>query len=114
MLPLREECLSFCRSALHCYLHFCRFALPLCAAYLNAWRFASVDITPITHIRRGRTIEKRYRNGLLSKEEELLVRQRLMLAMGLSVDDELFKKLDRASMAQCAQVDRHQQEIFSR
>ena len=62
-----------------------RFALPLCAAHLNAWRFASIDVTPMTHIRRGRTIEKCYGNGLKSKEEELLVRQRLMLAMGKEI-----------------------------
>ena len=73
-----------------------RFAIPLCAAHLNAWRFASVDISPMTHIRRGRTIEKRYRNGLLSKEEELLVRQRLMLAMGFPIDQELYEQLERA------------------
>ena len=91
-----------------------RFALPLCAAHLNAWRFASIDITPMTHIRRGRTIEKRYSNGLLSKEEELLVRQRLMLAMGLEVNYELFKKLESASIGQSHQVNNHQQEIFSR
>ena len=39
----------------------------------------------MTRIRRGRTLENRYRNGLLSKEEELLVRQRLMLSMGHQV-----------------------------
>ena len=73
-----------------------RFALPLCAAHLNAWRFASVDITPITHIRRGRTIQKRYRNGLLSKEEELLVRQRLMLSMGFQIKKEVYENLETA------------------
>ncbi len=73
-----------------------RFAMPLCAAHLNAWRFASIDITPMTHIRRGRTIEKRYTNGLLSKEEEYLVRQRLMLAMGLEVDKEAYRKLENS------------------
>ena len=71
-----------------------RFALPLCAAHLNAWRFASVDATPMTHIRRGRTLEKRYRNGLLSKEEELLVRQRLMLAMGHQINEEIYERLE--------------------
>lgn len=71
-----------------------RFALPLCAAHLNAWRFASVDVTPMTHIRRGRTLEKRYRNGLLSKEEELLVRQRLMLAMGHQINEEIYERLE--------------------
>ena len=75
-----------------------RFAIPLCAAHLNAWRFASVDLCPMTHIRRGRTIEKRYRNGLLSKEEELLVRQRLMLAMGENIDQTTYDRLvQRAS-----------------
>ena len=74
-----------------------RFAIPLCAAHLNAWRFASVDLCPMTHIRRGRTIEKRYRNGLLSKEEELLVRQRLMLAMRQSVENEIYDKLEFAA-----------------
>ena len=74
-----------------------RFAIPLCAAHLNAWRFASVDLCPMTHIRRGRTIEKRYRNGLLSKEEELLVRQRLMLAMRQSVENEIYDKLEFAT-----------------
>ena len=77
-----------------------RFAIPLCAAHLNAWRFASVDISPMTHIRRGRTIEKRYRNGLLSKEEELLVRQRLILAMGEKIDRESYLKLENISTSQ--------------
>ena len=75
-----------------------RFALPLCAAHLNCWRFASVDITPMTHIRRGRTIEKRYRNGLLSKEEELLVRMRLIKAMGNDVDEQLYQELDKKAL----------------
>jgi hypothetical protein len=74
-----------------------RFAMPACAAHLNAWRFASIDLTPMTHIRRGRTIEKRYRNGLLSKEEEYLVRQRLMLAMGQPVDRQSYMPLEAAS-----------------
>jgi len=55
-----------------------------------------VDITPITHIRRGRTIQKRYRNGLLSKEEELLVRQRLMLSMGFQIEKEVYDNLEAA------------------
>ena len=71
-----------------------RFAFPLAAAHLGCWRFASVDLTPITHIRRGRTIERRYSNGLLSKEEELLVRQRLMMAMGYEVDARLYSQLE--------------------
>ena len=74
-----------------------RFALPLCAAHLNAWRFAAADCAPMTHIRRGRTIEKRYRNGLLSKEEEFLVRQRLMLAMGKGIDRTSYEHLSRSA-----------------
>jgi len=73
-----------------------RFAMPLCAAHLNAWRFASIDVTPMTHIRRGRTIQKRYRNGLLSKEEEYLVRLRVMLAMGFDIDREIYERLEAA------------------
>ena len=72
-----------------------RFAIPLCASHLKAWRFAAVDIAPITHIRRGRTIEKRYGNGLLSKEEELLVRMRLMLAMNQAINNELYESLEQ-------------------
>jgi hypothetical protein len=71
-----------------------RFAFPLVAAHLDCWRFASVDLAPMTHLRRGRTIEQRYPNGLLSKQEELLVRQRLMLAMGFAVDDQLYSQLE--------------------
>ena len=76
-----------------------RFALPLCAAHLNAWRFASVDVTPITHIRPGRTIQKRYRNGLLSKEEKLLVRMRLIKAMGNEVDEQVYQELDKKALS---------------
>ena len=43
-----------------------RFALPLCAAHLNAWRFAAVDLTPLTHVRAFGSLEKRFSNGLLS------------------------------------------------
>ena len=63
-----------------------RFALPLCAAHLNAWRFGAVDLTPLTHVRVFGSLEKRFSNGLLSKEEELLIRQRLMEAMGFAVN----------------------------
>ena len=73
-----------------------RFALPLCAAHLNAWRFAAVDLTPLTHVRVFGSLEKRFSNGLLSKEEELLVRQRLMLAMGYRLEPEVLKNLDFA------------------
>ena len=74
-----------------------RFALPLCAAHLNAWRFAAVDLTPLTHVRVFGSLEKRFSNGLLSKEEELLIRQRLMEAMGFAVDQELYLKLEEAA-----------------
>ena len=73
-----------------------RFAFPLCAAHLGQWRFASVDLTPMTHIRRGRTVRQRHANGLLSKDEEHLVRQRLMLAMGFDVNWEIYQQLERA------------------
>jgi hypothetical protein len=49
------------------------------------------------------SIEKRYRNGLLSKEE-LLVRWRFMLEMGLLDNDKLVKKLESASMGQSRQL----------
>ena len=64
-----------------------RFALPLCAAHLNAWRFAAVDLTPLTHVRVFSSLEKRFSNGLLSKEEELLIRQRLVKAMNCVVSE---------------------------
>ncbi len=73
-----------------------RFALPLCAVHLGAWRFASIDLTPMSHIRRGRTIDRRYSNGLYSKEEELLVRYRLMLAMDCAVDPVRYAQLEAA------------------
>ena len=73
-----------------------RFALPLCAFHLDAWRFAAIDLTPMTHIRRGRTIDRRYSNGLFSKEEELLVRYRLMRSMGYSLDQDRYQQLEAA------------------
>lgn len=42
------------------------------------------------------SLEKRFSNGLLSKEEELLIRQRLMLAMGWEVDQDLYGRLEEA------------------
>ena len=74
-----------------------RFVFPLVADHLKNWRFASVDLTPMTHIRRGRTIAQRYTNGLLSKEEELLIRYRLMLAMGFDVDVPMYTALESAA-----------------
>ncbi len=73
-----------------------RFAIPLCAAHLNIWRFAAIDCIPLTHVRAFSSLEKRFSNGLLSKEEELLIRQRLMGAMGFSVDKVLYKDLEEA------------------
>jgi len=40
------------------------------------------------------SLEKRFTNGLLSKEEELLIRQRLMLAMGFAVESTLHTRLE--------------------
>ena len=73
-----------------------RFAIPLCASHLNAWRFAAIDCTPLTHVRVFSSLEKRFSNGLLSKEEEHLIRQRLMLAMGFSVDTDVYQRLEAA------------------
>lgn len=75
-----------------------RFAIPLCASHLNIWRFAAVDCTPLTHVRAFSSLEKRFSNGLLSKEEELLIRQRLMDAMGFEIDQALLERLE-ASVA---------------
>ncbi len=63
-----------------------RFALPLCATEIQAWRFAAVDLAPLTHVRVFGSLQRRFSNGLCSKEEELLVRQRLIQAMDLPVD----------------------------
>ena len=73
-----------------------RFAYPLCAAHMDCWKFAAIDLTPLEHIRPLQTLQKRYSNGLLSKEEELLVRQRLMLAMGFEVDNDIYKQLENS------------------
>ena len=73
-----------------------RFAIPLCASHLNIWRFAAVDCSPLTHVRAFSSLEKRFSNGLLSKEEELVIRQRLMQAMGFVVDQVLYKNLEEA------------------
>ena len=73
-----------------------RFAIPLCASHLNIWRFAAVDCTPLTHVRTFSSLEKRFSNGLLSKEEEILVRQRLMKAMGFSMNQALHAVLEES------------------
>ena len=71
-----------------------RFAIPLCAAHLNIWRFAAIDCTPLTHVRAFSSLEKSFSNGLLSKEEELLIRQRLMSAMGFEIDQASLERLE--------------------
>jgi hypothetical protein len=73
-----------------------RFALPLCAAELGDWRFGAIDIAPMSHLRPLGSVEQSFSNGLKSKEEELLVRQRLMLAMGFQVDQQAYQQLERA------------------
>ena len=75
---------------------FDRFALPLCATHLKAWKFAAVDLTPLAHIRTLGSLEKRFSNGLRSKEEELLIRQRLMSAMNFEVNQPLKDRLEEA------------------
>lgn len=75
---------------------FDRFALPLCAEHLGDWRFAVVDSCPMSHARPLSSVHRRFSNGLLSKEEELLIRQRLMLAMGFDVDPDVYTRLEAA------------------
>ena len=77
-----------------------RFALPLCAAHLNSWRFGCIDLIPMTHVREFGSLEKRFSNGLLSKEEELLIRQRLMLSMGFPVDPVRHHQMEHAVSAE--------------
>ena len=50
----------------------------------------------MSHLRPLGSVEQRFSNGLKSKEEEHLVRQRLMLAMGFSIDQQLYEQLERA------------------
>ncbi|MEA5412060.1 hypothetical protein VB737_09820 [Synechococcus sp. BA-120 BA3] len=76
-----------------------RFALPLCAAHLQDWRFAAVDLAPLTHVRSMGSLEMRFSNGLLSKEEELLVRQRLMRALAMPFEESIYWGLERAVAA---------------
>ena len=73
-----------------------RFALPLCATHLGVWRFAAIDAFPLAHVRPFGSLNKRFSNGLLSKEEELLMRQRLMLSMGFDVDKQEYDLLESA------------------
>ena len=73
-----------------------RFALPLCAAELGDWRFGAIDIAPMSHLRPLGSVEQSFSNGLKSKEEELLVRQRLMLAMGFQVDQQVYEQLEQS------------------
>jgi hypothetical protein len=73
-----------------------RFALPLCADHLGCWRFAAIDLAPMSHVRPLSSVNRRFTSGLQSKDEELLVRQRLMLAMGFAVDREVYSRLEAA------------------
>ena len=73
-----------------------RFALPVCAAHLGCWRFAAVDSIQLEHVRPLRTLQKTYDHGLSSKQEELLVRLRLMIAMGCPVDESSYFALESA------------------
>ena len=72
-----------------------RFALPLCAAHLNCWKFAAIDCAPMSHLKPLGSVTQQFSNGLKSKEEELLVRQRLMLAMGFPIDQPLYEHMER-------------------
>jgi hypothetical protein len=71
-----------------------RFALPLCATALGAWRFAAIDLVSLSHVRNLSSVNKRFSNGLLSKEEELVVRLRLVKAMGMPIDEALYTMLE--------------------
>nr|VFJ53365.1 MAG: hypothetical protein BECKDK2373B_GA0170837_10427 [Candidatus Kentron sp. DK] len=62
---------------------FDRFALPLCAAHLGIWRFAAVDAAMMAHVRPMRSQSVRLSNGLLCREEELLMRYRLTATIGM-------------------------------
>ena len=77
---------------------FDRFALPLCAAQIQKWRFAAIDLCALSHVRNLSSLNKRFTNGLLSKEEELLVRLRLVKAMGMSVDEALYSILEEKTV----------------
>ena len=70
----------------------CRY----CATHLGVWRFAATDSTLLSHVEQFGSLEKRFCNGLLSKEEELLIPQRLMQAVGFSVDQTSYKQLEKA------------------
>ena len=75
-----------------------RFALPLCAAHLRDWRFAAIDLFALSHIRSFSSLNKRFSNGLLSKEEELLVRLSLVKTMGMAVDEALYTMLEEKTI----------------
>ncbi|WP_255475945.1 hypothetical protein [Synechococcus sp. BIOS-E4-1] len=73
-----------------------RFALPLCAAEMQAWRFGAIDLAAMSHLRPLGSVNLKFSNGLTSKEEEYLVRLRLMTAMGFTVDEEIHQQLEHA------------------
>lgn len=52
-----------------------RYAMPLVAEHLKAWRFAVVDRCIMSHVRRITSLGKVFSNGMTSKEEEMRVRQ---------------------------------------
>ena len=58
LLDLAMPFLSGVRSGYGLDKLLCRFA-----THLNAWRFAAVDLTPLTHVRVFGSLEKRFSNG---------------------------------------------------
>lgn len=58
-----------------------RYVMPFVAAQYGAWRFAVIDQCVMGHMRPLTSMAKRFSNGLLSTEEELVVRHRLLAAL---------------------------------
>jgi len=75
---------------------FDRFVLPACAYHLGLWRFAVIDRALMSHIRPLASVSRSYTNGLTSKQEELLVRHRLMRAIGFDTDFQTYHNLEQA------------------
>jgi len=67
------------------------------AAHIKDWRFAAIDLFSLSHVRTFSSLKKSFSNGLLSKEEELLVHLRLAKAMGIAVDEILYARLEQRS-----------------
>jgi hypothetical protein len=55
-----------------------RYVMPLVAAHHGLWRFAVIDQCLMGHMRPLTSMTKRFSNGLLSTEEEVVVRRRLL------------------------------------